>query len=136
MKEDPYAAAAETHALLHEGLQYRRDRAGAADMITAGEAATLVEVDGLTIENWIRQGKCLAVLDSDRVLRVPLWQFDTSLWPLIQRICECLGTKDPWQVLDFLETPAASLDGLTPRAALEQGMPVARVLAAATAESH
>jgi len=39
-------------------------------------------------------------------------------------------------VLTFLETPASALDGQTPRAALEQGVPAKHILALATAEAH
>jgi len=47
-----------------------------------------------------------------------------------------LPGMDGWQVLTFLETPASALDGQTPRAALEQGVPAKHILALATAEAH
>ncbi|CAN7768606.1 helix-turn-helix domain-containing protein [Variovorax sp. LjRoot84] len=134
MTKGLYANAAETLALLREGQKYRHDRARAADMITVDEAASLMKVDASTIANWISGGRCIGVVGPDREMRVPRWQLEPSAWASIQPIAECLGSKDAWQVLDFLETPAPALDGLTPRVALEQGAPLARVLAAAMAE--
>ena len=136
MTKDLYANAAETAALLREGQKYRRDRLRAAGMITVDEAASFMKVDVSTIAAWISGGRCIGVIGPDREMRVPRWQFEPSAWPSIQPIAECLGSKDAWQVLDFLETPAPALNGLTPRVALEQGTPLARVLAVAMADSH
>ena len=47
-----------------------------------------------------------------------------------------LGTPDGWQLLAFLESPATALDGQTPRAALEQGVALERIVALAAAEAH
>lgn len=136
MTKDLYATAAETAALLRDGGKYRRHRVRAADMITVDEAASFMKVDVSTISAWTSGGRCIAVAGPDGEMRMPRWQFELLAWPSIQPIAECLGTKDAWQVLDFLETPTPALDGLTPRVALEQGTPLARVLAVAMAESH
>jgi hypothetical protein len=69
-------------------------------------------------------------------MRLPRWQFEPSVWPSILPIAKGLGTKDSWQVLDFLETSAPALDGWTPRVALEQGTPLPRVLDVARGEAH
>jgi hypothetical protein len=105
-------------------------------MITVDEAASNLKVNASTIAAWISGGSCIGVAGPDGEIRVPRWQFEPLAWPPIQPIAECLGTKDAWQMLDFLETPAPALNGLTPRVALEQGTPLARVLAVAMAESH
>ena len=133
---DPYATAAETAALLREGRQYRRDRVRAADMVTVQEAASLLQVEASTVAAWINAGRCIGILGPGRTMRLPRWQFEPSVWPSIHPIAECLGARDGWQVLDFLETAAPALNGLTPRVALEQGTPLARILAVATAASY
>jgi hypothetical protein len=135
MTKDLYATAAETAALLREGQRYRRQRLKAADMITVTEAASLMQVDSSTMSAWIRGGRCIGVAGSDGKMKVPRWQFQPSAWSSIQLIGRSLGTRDPWQILAFFETPAPALGGLTPRVALEQGVPIARVLAAATGDS-
>jgi hypothetical protein len=91
-------------------------------------------VDESTVVAWVRSGRCIGV--TDRTLALPRWQFDPSVWPAIQRIGERLGTKDGGQVLSFLETPAPALNGLTPRVALERGIPISRVLDAAIEHAH
>lgn len=136
MTPDPYATAAETAALLREGRKYRRDRARAADIVTVAEAASRLQVKAATVAAGIRGGRCIGILGPGRTMRVPRWQFEPSVWPSIKPIAECLGAKDGWQVLDFLETAAPALNGWTPRVALEQGTPVARVLVVAMGESH
>lgn len=69
-------------------------------------------------------------------MKLPRWQFDPFVWPEIQRIGQALGTIDGWQVLTFLETSNPALDGRSPRVALEQSIPISRILAAAAAEAH
>ncbi|MBT2324997.1 hypothetical protein J7E62_21925 [Variovorax paradoxus] len=135
MTKDLYVTAAETPVLLREGQKYRSDRVRAADMITVDEPALFMTVDASTIAAWISGGRCIGVVSPDREMRLPRWQFEPSAWPSIQPIAGCLGSKDAWQVLDFLETPAPALNGLTPQVTLEQGAPLARVLAVAMAES-
>jgi hypothetical protein len=136
MTRDIYGTAAEAAALLREGQQYRHDRSRAADMVTVEEAGSIMGVEGSTIAAWIVGGKCIGLEDPDGAMKLPRWQFEPPAWSSIQRIGRSLGTRDSWQVLDFLETPASALGGMTPRVALERGMPVARVLAAAAAYAH
>lgn len=134
MTRDLYASAMVTAALLRAGRQHLHDRIRAADMIAVGEVASLMGVDEATVGAWVRSGRCIGV--ADRAMAFPRWQFGPSVWPSIQRISESLGTKDGWQVLNFLETPAPALDGLTPRVALERGIPVSRVLDVAMGDAH
>ena len=132
----PYASAAQTGAVLRSGAQYRRDRMDAADMITTDEAAELAGTSRVTVNAWIKSGRCIGVSNLRRGFKLPRWQFEPAIWPQLQPIAKCLGTSDGWQLLAFLETPATSLDGQTPRSALEQGAPPGRILALATAEAH
>lgn len=134
MTRDLYASVTATAALLRAGRQHLRDRLRAADMIAIGEVASLMGVDEATVGAWVRSGRCIGV--ADRTMAFPRWQFDPYVWPSIPRIGESLGTKEGWQVLNFLETPASALDGLTPRVALERGIPVSRVLDVAMADAH
>jgi hypothetical protein len=132
----PYATAAQTAAVLRSGAQYRRERMDAADMITTDEAATLAGTTRVTINAWIKSGRCIGVSHLRRGFKLPRWQFEPAIWPALQPVAKQLGTPDGWQLLAFLESPATALDGQTPRAALEQGAPLDRIVALATVEAH
>jgi hypothetical protein len=132
----PYATAAQTAAVLRSGAQYRRERMDAADMITTDEAAALAGTTRVTINAWIKSGRCIGVSHLRRGFKLPRWQFEPAIWAALQPVAKQLGTSDGWQVLAFLESPATALDGQTPRAALEQGTPLDRIVALATAEAH
>ncbi len=134
--QDPYASAAQSADLLRAGAQYRRDRIEAADMITTDEAAELAGTSRVTINAWIKSARCIGVSNMRRGFKLPRWQFEPAIWPLLQPIAKSLGAGDGWEVLSFLETPSLALDGQTPRAAIEQGTPAQRILALATAEAH
>lgn len=134
--QDPYASATQSADLLRAGAQYRRDRIEAADMITTDEAAELAGTSRVTINAWIKSARCIGVSNMRRGFKLPRWQFEPAIWPLLQPIAKSLGTADGWEVLSFLETPSLALDGQTPRSAIEQGTPAERVLALAAAEAH
>ena len=131
-----YSTAAQTVAVLRSGAQYRRERMEAADMITTDEAATLAGTTRVTINAWIKSGRCIGVSHLRRGFKLPRWQFEPAIWPALQPVAKQLGTPDGWQLLAFLESPATALDGQTPRAALEQGSRLDRIVALATAEAH
>ena len=134
--DSPYATAAQTHALLRSGAQYRRDRMDAADMISTDEAAELAGTTRVTVNAWIKAGRCIGLAHLRRGFKMPRWQFEPAVWPVLQPLAKALGTHDGWQLLSFLESPATALGGQTPRAALEQGAAPERILALATAEAH
>lgn len=136
LTDSPYATAAQTQALLRSGAQYRRERMDAADMITTDEAAALAGATRVTVNAWIKTGRCIGVAHLRRGFKLPRWQFEPAIWPVLQPLAKALGTNDGWQLLSFLESPATALDGQTPRAALEQGTSPERLLALATAEAH
>lgn len=125
-----------TEALLRSGRRWRRNRLRAADMITLREAAALTALDNLLLASWIREGACIGVAIAPGRAVLPRWQFKPPFWFVIRDISDALGTTDGWQLLSFVETEAAALDGLTPRTALEQGISPMRVLAAAVADSR
>jgi excisionase family DNA binding protein len=132
----PYATAAQTAAVLRSGAQYRRERMEAADMITTEEAAKLAGTTRVTINAWIKSGRSIGVSHLRRGFKLPRWQFEPAIWPAVQPVAKQLGTPDGWQLLAFLESPATAIGGQTPRAALEQGAPLDRIVALATAEAH
>ena len=134
--DSPYATAAQTQALLRSGAQYRRERMDAADMISTDEAATLAGTTRVTVNAWIKAGRCIGLVHLRRGFKLPRWQFEPAIWPVLQPLAKALGSNDGWQLLAFLESPATALDGQTPRAALEQGTAPGRILALATAEAH
>jgi excisionase family DNA binding protein len=133
---DPYASGAQTDALLRSGAAYRRERMQAADMITTDEAAELAGTSRVTINAWIKSGRCLGVSHLRRGFKLPRWQFEPFVFPYLQPMSKALGTTDGWPLLAFLESPHPALDGQTPRVALEQGVDAKRVLGLATAEGH
>lgn len=105
-------------------------------MINTDEAAKLAGTSRVTINAWIKAGRCIAVSNLRRGFKLPRWQFEPSVWPLLQPLAKSIGSSDGWQLLAFLEAPSMALDGQTPRAALEQGVSGERILALATAEAH
>jgi len=133
---DSYASEAQTDALLRSGAAYRRERIQAADMITTDEAAELTGASRVTINAWIKAGRCIGVSHLRRGFKLPRWQFEPFVFPHLQPLSQALGTTDGWPLLAFLESPHPALDGQTPRVALEQDVDALRVLSLATAEGH
>ena len=133
---DSYASEAQTDALLRSGSAYRRERIQAADMLTTEEAAELAGTTRVTINAWIKAGRCIGVSHLRRGFKLPRWQFEPFVFPHLQSLSQALGASDGWQLLAFLESPHPALDGQTPRVALEQGTDAPRVLGLATAEGH
>lgn len=133
---DLYASEAQTDALLRSGAAYRRERMQAADMITSDEAAELAGTSRVTINAWIKAGRCIGVSHLRRGFKLPRWQFEPFVFPHLQPLSQALGTADGWLLLAFLESPQPALDGQTPRVALEQGVDAQCVLGLATAVGH
>ncbi|MBV5332952.1 hypothetical protein JZU54_05210 [bacterium] len=125
---DPYATETQTTALLRRGADYRRERINASDMVTTDEAAELSGTTRVTVNAWIKSGRCIGVSHLRRGFKMPKWQFE--------QLCESLGTTDGWQLLSFLETPLPALDDLAPRTALERGISAKRIVELATAQGH
>lgn len=133
---DPYASEAQTTALLRLGAEYRLHRINASDMITTDEAALLNGTSRVTINAWIESARCIGVEFLRSGIKIPKWQFEPSIFPVLQVVSEALGVTNWWPVLSFLETPHLALAGLTPRIALEQGRTRQRIIELATAEGH
>ncbi|MEJ8816194.1 hypothetical protein WKW77_34455 [Variovorax ureilyticus] len=105
-------------------------------MMTLAEAAAELDIEASAIAKALAEGRCIGIVDSAGDLRLPIWQFEPTVWFEIELIGEQLGSVDGWTLLQFLEVPSASLEGISPRMALERGVPRERVLAAAASYAH
>jgi hypothetical protein len=133
---DAYATEAQTTALLRRGADYRRQRIGASDMVSTEEGADMSGTSRVTVNAWIKSGRCIGVAHLRRGFKMPKWQFEPYIFPVIQPLFESLGTTDGWQLLSFLETPHPALGDLTPRTALERGISAKTIVELAIAEGH
>ena len=132
-RPSPYVSATQTRALLAGSLAARTERLQAGDMVTTEQAAELASTTRVTINAWIAKGRAIGLTQTRRGFRLPKWQFEPALWDVIPELAQALGTSEGWALLSFLETPLGSLNGRTPRQAIEQG-DTARVLELASAE--
>jgi len=105
-------------------------------MIATDEAAQLIGTTRVTLNAMLEAGRCIGVSNLRGDFKLPRWQFEPDIWPVLQLLAKNLDTTDGWQLLSFLESPSSGLDGKTPRAALEQGVTVERILGLATAWAH
>ncbi|KGH30448.1 hypothetical protein P353_09940 [Comamonas testosteroni] len=104
--------------------------------MTTDEAAELAGVSRVTINAWIKQGRCIGISNLRRGFKLPKWQFEPHVFELIQPLFEALGTTDSWSLLAFLENSQEALDRRTPLVALAQGESAERILQLAMAEGH
>jgi len=128
-----YASPRVTRALLADSLPARNERLASADMISTDEAAVLARTTRATIDAWIDKGRCIGLTQTVRGSLLPRWQFETRMWDALPKLTAALNTRDGWALVSFLESPNGALNGMTPRAAIEQGQE-ARVLQVAEAE--
>jgi hypothetical protein len=131
--QPPYVTVAETHALMASSQGFRAARLAGADMVSTDEAAAIAATSRVTINSWIAKGRAIGLSQLKRGFRMPKWQFEPALWSVIPKVSSALHVKEGWALLSFFESPHPGLDGITPRAAIEQGQ-VERVLAIAEAE--
>ena len=133
---DPnYISVEDTRALLGSSLAARNERLAADDMVSTDLAAELAGTTRVSINSWIDKGRCIGLTQIKRGYRLPKWQFEPRLWPVIPKLAAALATTDGWTLLAFLESPHGALGGATPRAAIEQGN-ADRVLALAEQEGN
>lgn len=133
--DSAYASPEETRALMASSQAVRANRLAASDMVSTDQAAEFAGVSRVTINAWITKGRCIGLSQVKRGFKLPVWQFDPVLWDAIPKLSAGLGVKEGWALLSFLESPNAALDGITPRAAIEQGQ-IERVLAVAEGEGN
>lgn len=89
-------------------------------MLSTPEAAEVAGVTVAAVKAWIAQGRVVA-LESRHGHRLPKWQFTPAIWAALPQLAEAMGTREPWRLLSFLESPLGGLAGLTPRQSIEQG---------------
>jgi hypothetical protein len=130
-----YVSLEQTRALLSTSLAARNARLAAEDMLSTDEAAELTHTTRVTINAWIAKGRCIGLSQTKRGFRLPKWQFEPRVWPLVAKLAAALDTTEGWALLAFLESPHGALGGITPRAAIEQGQ-AARVLDIAAQEGN
>lgn len=116
-----YAPAVRTGQLLSKSLPFRRRRMAAADMVSANEAASLLNTRRTTVIGWTSKGRAVGLVNARGNVRLPRWQFEPMVWKTISRLSRALGTTNGWALLAFLESPHEALGGRTPRQAVEQG---------------
>ena len=97
------------------------ERLEAADMISVQEASALSGVPAAILKRWAASGRVLGLEHVQLGMRFPKWQFEQPLRGVIPKLFKALETRDAWVVLHWLETSLESLDGRTPRVAIEQG---------------
>lgn len=131
--QSPYVTVEATRALLANSLAARNQRLAADDVVSTDEAASIAGTSRVTINAWIDKGRAIGLTQTKRGFRLPRWQFEPRVWDVIPKLSAALGTVEGWALLSFLESPHGALDGLTPRAAIEQGK-TDRVLAIAEQE--
>jgi hypothetical protein len=102
-------------------------------MVSTDEAAVLAQTTRATVNAWIDKGRCIGLTQPKRGYRLPRWQFEPRMWDVLPKLATALNTRDGWALVSFLESPNGALNGVTPRAAIEQGQG-ARVLQVAEAE--
>ena len=130
-----YVNLEETRALLNTSLAARNARLAADDMVSTDEAAELANTSRVTVNAWIAKGRCIGLSQPKRGFRLPKWQFEPRVWPLVPKLAAALETTEGWALLAFLESPHGALGGITPRAAIEQGQ-AERVLEIAEQEGN
>lgn len=119
--DSAYVSVSQTQALLASSQSVRAARLAAEDMVSTDEAADIAGVSRVTINAWIAKGRCIGLAQTKRGFRLPKWQFEPALWDAIPKLSTALGVKEGWALLSFLESPHGALNGVTPRAAIEQG---------------
>lgn len=131
-----YATDAKTDALIQRGAEYRRKRLASTDMLSTDDAAALAGTSRVSINLWVKKGKCIGLTQTRRGYKLPRWQFEPEIFSIIAPVSNALGTHDGWQLLAFFESPLAALEDLTPRLALERGMDPQRIIELACACRH
>lgn len=117
-----YLSVGETSRLLTDSIEWRVRRLAAPDMLSTDEAAELLKTTRVTINNWIKDGRCLAVEGPTRGRKLPHWQFAPAVFEHLPEVLVALGEDaSGWMQLLYFETPSPALGGRSPRQALEQG---------------
>lgn len=101
-------------------IEVKTKRLSQSDMLSTDEAAALLGVSRVTVNAWIKTGRCFGVEQQKRGWRIPRWQFEPQVFALIQEISKEFDHQG-WRILSFFETPLGALGGATPLHALITG---------------
>lgn len=77
------------------GVKYHRVRMESTDLTISIEAAALAGTNRVTINAWIKSGRCIGVSNLRRGFKLPRWQFEPAIWPALQPVrkivtrCSC-----------------------------------------------
>ena len=130
---DVEAADAAWQAAMARGHRHREQAlAGLGPVLTPREAAARLGVSTMTVNNWRRHGRLLAVrLDHHQYL-YPAFQFaetpvegERGVVRHLDRALAALGDRPEWERARFFATPAPALGGQRPIDALRAGDPAA-----------
>ena len=110
-------------AALDAPVRCRAARAAAhPSMMSLRDACALAGLSDQTIREWAARGCCIAITERPGdPPKLPRWQFQPRVQKALPRVAAALGRLDGTALLAYLETPAATLGGATPRRLLEQG---------------
>lgn len=117
---------------LERGRRHRLEALGQiGPVLTPSEASARLGISGVTLNNWRRQNKLLALRFDDHQYLYPLFQFAASpdegergVLRHLDEILALLGDVSGWQRARFFVTPAPFLGGRTPLEALRSGAPI------------
>src|SRR5690349_8654954 len=87
-----YVSLEETRALLGTSLAARNARLACDDMVSTDEAAELANTSRVTVNAWIAKGRCIGLSQTKRGFRLPRWQFEPRVWPLVPKLAAALDT--------------------------------------------
>jgi hypothetical protein len=110
-------------------LELNYDRAGQADMVGLERAAALAGVTTTHLSEWasMARPRVIALDHPSLGLRFPCWQFEAPVWFVIRDLSQAMDGSS-WARLAWLESGNGAFHGRTPRAAIEHGESVERVL--------
>jgi hypothetical protein len=117
-----YLSADDTSRLLANSIEWRVRRLAAPDMLSTDETAELLKTTRVTINNWVKDRRCIAVEGPTRGRKLPRWQFAPSVLEHLPEVLAALGEDaSGWMQLLYFETPSPALGARSPLQALEQG---------------
>lgn len=116
-------------AALERGQRYRQDAlAQVGPVLTPGQVAERLGVSTVTVNNWRRQGKLLALRFDDHQYLYPLFQFAESpsqgergVLRHLDEVLAMLGDASAWEKARFFLATAPPLGGRTPLDVLRMG---------------
>ncbi len=103
-----------------DSIEWRVRRLAAPDMLSTDAAADLLKTTRVTINNWVRDRRCLTVEGPTRGRKLLRWQFAPTVFEHLPKILAALGEDaSGWMQLLYFETPSPALGSRSPRQALE-----------------